>query len=81
MIMYLIPFLAVAQASSSCFLWGDVKEPFSNSEVETMRNLFLKNINIDGKGGVVAAPDYDTPGGSYYFHWMRDAALTMRRFD
>jgi len=38
----------------------------------------LKNINIQGKGGVVAAPDYDTPGGSYYFHWMRDAALTMR---
>lgn len=52
--------------------------PFSASEVTTMRNYFLKNINIDGKGGIVAAPDYDTPGGSYYYHWMRDGALTMR---
>jgi hypothetical protein len=45
-----------------------------------MRNYFLKNINIQGKGGIVAAPDYDTPGGSYYYHWMRDGALTMRCF-
>lgn len=43
-----------------------------------MRQYFMANINIGGKGGIVAAPDYDTPGGSYYFHWMRDAALTMR---
>lgn len=52
--------------------------PFSSSEVSTMRNYFLANINIDGKGGIVAAPDYNTPGGSYYYHWMRDGALTMR---
>lgn len=26
----------------------------------------------------MAAPDTNTPGGSYYYHWMRDAALTMR---
>ena len=39
---------------------------------------FLKNVNIEGDGGVVAAPDTKTPGGSYYYHWMRDAALTMR---
>lgn len=43
-----------------------------------MRKYFLDNINIQGKGGIVAAPDYDTPGGSYYYHWMRDGALTMR---
>lgn len=43
-----------------------------------MRKYFLANINIEGKGGIVAAPDYDTPGGSYYYHWMRDGALTMR---
>lgn len=43
-----------------------------------MRNYFLANINIEGKGGIVAAPDYNTPGGSYYYHWMRDGALTMR---
>jgi glucoamylase len=57
---------------------SSLQEPFSSSEVTTMRNYFLANINIQGKGGVVAAPDYDTPGGSYYYHWMRDAALTMR---
>jgi glucoamylase len=42
-----------------------------------MRKYFLANINIDGKGGVVASPDHNTPGGSYYFHWMRDGALSM----
>ena len=45
-----------------------------------MWNLFDANINIQGKGGVVAAPDHSTPGGSYYYHWMRDAALTMRTY-
>jgi hypothetical protein len=34
-------------------------------------------VNILGSGAVVAAPDLNTPGGSYYFHWARDAALTM----
>ena len=43
-----------------------------------MYALFVKNINIGGKGGVVAAPDTNTPGGSYYYHWSRDGALTMR---
>lgn len=40
----------------------------------------MTNINIDGKGGVAAAPDKNTPGGSYYYHWMRDAGLTMRAY-
>lgn len=67
--------------SSSCFLMGPVKEPFSADEVAKMRSFFLANINIEGKGGVAAAPSYaTTPAGSYYFHWMRDAGLVMRRF-
>jgi glucoamylase len=67
--------------AGSCFvLQQDLKEPFSSSEVETMKGYFLANINIESKGGVVAAPDYDTPGGSYYYHWMRDGALTMRTY-
>ena len=45
-----------------------------------MYSLFDANINIQGKGGVVAAPDRATPGGSYYYHWMRDGALTMRTY-
>jgi glucoamylase len=70
-----------AGAQTSCFaLQTDLKEPFSSSDVETMKGYFLANINIDSKGGVVAAPDYDTPGGSYYYHWMRDGALTMRTY-
>jgi len=43
-----------------------------------MRGYFLDNIDIDGKGGVVAAPDHNTgPGGNYYYHWERDGALSM----
>jgi glucoamylase len=45
-----------------------------------MNTLFEANINIQGKGGIVASPDPNTPGGSYYYHWMRDAALTMRTY-
>ena len=45
-----------------------------------MYALFDVNIDIKGKGGVVAAPDLSTPGGSYYYHWMRDASLTMRTY-
>jgi glucoamylase len=52
--------------------------PFSDEEVTTMRAFFLNNINVDGSGAVVAAPDYNTPGGSYYFHWERDGALSMQ---
>lgn len=37
-------------------------------------------MNIQGKGGVVASPDDSTPGGSYYYHWERDGALSMRAY-
>ena len=54
------------------------KPPFTTSEITSMRALFLANININGSGAVVAAPDHNTgPGGDYYFHWERDGALTM----
>lgn len=53
---------------------------FDDSFYQKMYALFDANINIQGKGGVVAAPDHSTPGGSYYYHWMRDAALTMRTY-
>jgi glucoamylase len=66
-----------AGATGSCFvLQTSLQEPFSDSEVETFQTNFFKNINIDSKGGVVAAPDYDTPGGSYYYHWMRDGDIS-----
>jgi glucoamylase len=73
------PWCFNGQEPKSCYASQDKMQlPFTSSEVETMRDLFLKNINIDGKGGIVAAPDQNTPGGSYYYHWMRDGALTMR---
>lgn len=43
-----------------------------------MKGFFFKNINLFGTGLVVAAPDNGTKGGSYWYHWMRDGALTMR---
>jgi glucoamylase len=45
-----------------------------------MKTQFEANINIQGKGGVVASPDPSTPGGSYYYHWERDGALSMRAY-
>ena len=48
----------------------------------TSKNLihfsYEVNLNIDGSGAVVAAPDTETPGGSYYYHWMRDAGLSIK---
>jgi hypothetical protein len=56
-----------AGASTSCYVaQSGLKEPFSSSEVATMKSYFMQNINIQGQGGIVAAPDTNTPGGSYY---------------
>eukprot|EP00759_Apiculatamorpha_spiralis_P025738 PhF_6_TR29100/c0_g1_i1/m.42442/K01178/SGA1; glucoamylase len=51
--------------------------PFSDAEMKTIFGYFLNNLNVQGSGAVVAAPDYNTPGGSYYFAWRRDGALSM----
>lgn len=45
-----------------------------------MYQKFMANIDIQGQGGVVASPDNNTAGGSYYYDWMRDESLTMRTF-
>ncbi|KAL1504730.1 hypothetical protein AB1Y20_008508 [Prymnesium parvum] len=69
-----------AQSSSSCFAFPSTpasEPPFSSDQIESMKTLFLKNIGVQGTGAVVAAPDPNTPGGSYYYHWERDGALTM----
>ena len=55
----------------------DAKDPgFTDDFVATMMKNFEANLNIQGSGAVVAAPDHDTPGGNYYYHWMRDGALS-----
>jgi len=68
-----------APAPAQCSLkYTSTEAPFSSAEVDKVREYFLANINIDGSGAVVAAPDHNTgPGGDYYFHWERDGALSM----
>lgn len=52
--------------------------PFSDYEMGLIYLYFLGNMNVQNIGGVLASPDKETPGGSYYFHWERDAALSIR---
>lgn len=41
----------------------------------------MKNINVNGSGAVAASPDTDVGvAGSYFYHWARDGALSMRSF-
>lgn len=55
----------------------DAKDPgFTDDFVALMQKNFEANLNIQGSGAVVAAPDHNTPGGNYYYHWMRDGALS-----
>ena len=62
------------EANNQCFVpLSAPAEPFSSAEVGSMKQLFLANVDIQGSGAVVAAPDHNTgPGGDYYFHWERD---------
>ncbi len=51
--------------------------PFQQSEINIFFQYFLNNIDINSTGAVAAAPDLNTPGGSYFYHWARDGALTI----
>ena len=53
---------------------------FTDADVANMKTYFYANLNIQGLGGVVASPDTNTPGGSYYYAWERDAALSMKSY-
>jgi len=79
----ILSLLISATVSDTCdnISWnGTTGMGFDQTFYDKMYTFFDANINIQGKGGIVAAPDYSTPGGSYYYHWMRDAALTMRTY-
>jgi glucoamylase len=52
-------------------------QPFTQTEINTFFSYFLNNIDINSTGSIAAAPDLHTPGGSYYYHWARDGALTI----
>merc|ERR1711892_1065534 len=60
------------------FNWEASDPGFSDSEHQTMYSKYEANLNIDGTGAIVAAPDHETPGGDYYYHWMRDAGLSIK---
>ena len=58
--------------------WSASNPGFTDEFCKVMYDKLQENLNVEGSGAVVAAPDTDTPGGSYYYHWMRDAGLTMK---
>jgi glucoamylase len=65
----------------ACTLDSEPQLPFSESELEEVRKYFDANLDVQGSGMVVAAPDHDTgPGGDYYYAWMRDGALSMNAY-
>ena len=51
---------------------------FTDDFYLTMYENYHANLNVEDCGAVVAAPDDSTPGGSYYYHWMRDAGLSIK---
>jgi len=60
------------------FTWTGDGPGFTDDFYNIMFQNYVANLNIDGSGAVVAAPDTETPGGSYYYHWMRDAGLSIK---
>ena len=34
-----------------------------------MKQNYRANLDVEHSGAVAAAPDTNTPGGSYYYHW------------
>merc|ERR1719244_210664 len=60
------------------FNWVASDPGFTDDIYNVMYQKYKANLNIDGTGAVVAAPDYETPGGPYYYHWMRDAGLSIK---
>ncbi|KRW99572.1 Six-hairpin glycosidase-like protein [Pseudocohnilembus persalinus] len=56
-------------------------EIFPDDWFDGMYDRYFDNINVLGNGGVCAAPGMGAEtAGSYFYHWMRDGALTMRSF-
>ena len=60
------------------FIWEADGPGFTKEFYDIMYEKYHANLNVEDCGAVVAAPDKDTPGGSYYYHWMRDAGLSIK---
>mmetsp|Transcript_12667 Transcript_12667/g.20285 ORF Transcript_12667/g.20285 Transcript_12667/m.20285 type:complete len:472 (-) Transcript_12667:170-1585(-) len=50
-------------------------DPYSSSELDTIKGYFFKNVDVDGTGAVIAAPSDNHP--DYSYHWMRDGAISI----
>ena len=42
---------------------------FNNDWYDGMYEKYMANLDMYGYGGVVAALDNSTPGGSYWYNW------------
>ena len=60
------------------FNWEADGPGFTKEFYDIMYENYRANLDVEGCGAVVAAPDKETPGGSYYYHWMRDAGLSIK---
>jgi len=60
------------------FTWTASEPGFDDAFLAKVEKAFLNNIDVQDSGAVVASRDNSTPGGSYFYHWMRDGALTMK---
>jgi glucoamylase len=77
------PWCYYKQGYSACvpslsFTPGPGGYGFTDEFHQEMLGLYENQLNINGSGAVAAALDHGTPGGDYFYHWMRDGALSMR---
>ena len=57
---------------------GEPDNGFDQAFYDILYENYKANLNVENCGAVCAAPDDATPGGSYYYHWMRDAGLSIK---
>lgn len=60
--------------------WTANSPGFTDSFLQKLKENFENNLNVENSGAVAASRDNRTPGGSYFFNWMRDAALSMKTY-
>jgi len=60
--------------------WKAASPGFTDDFIAIVQKNYENNLDVDGSGAVVASRDHNTPGGDYFFHWMRDGALSMKTF-
>ena len=60
------------------FNWVASDAGLDSAFLDTIYGNYESQFDWLDKGAVVAAPDNDTPGGDYEYHWMRDGALSIK---